>query len=485
MWTALVLASLGVGLRPAGSDPAGARYYLDSTSGDDAHDGRSRRTAWRTLACANETVFAPGDRLLLKAGSSYVGPLSLRGSGSAKAPIMAGAYGNGARPSIANPPGNGAILSLYNGEFWEIAGLELSGGAIGVFAYAKDFGIAHHLHLRNLYIHDVKGSTTGDDGGFLCKREGEDTWFEDLRIEGCTIEHADRNGILLTDYPTASDKHHSTDVLIRGNHLRDIGGDGIFILGCDDAVIEHNVLRYAHQRVDRRPGERACAGIWPHRCNRTTIQFNEVGHTAVGGETVWDSEAFDDDNTCRDTVFQYNYSHDNAGGFLLMCGGARGTIARYNISQNDAVALFTLEGDGTGGVTAYNNTFYVGPQLTVSLARNTFGAPSGLRFLNNLFYVDGVVNCKFGSIHGVTFDHNAFWGRFNNRPADPHAVLADPLLVGAGTGGEGLSSLGGYKLRSGSPCRAAGAPVPGNGGRDFFGRKLPLSRPPSIGADNG
>jgi len=482
---AITLACVTAVALTACSSAAADTYYIAGDAGDDADNGRSAETAWRTLAPANRAVFPPGSRILLKAGASYTGPLTLRGSGKPGSPNVVGAYGIGRRPHIANVPGDGAVLSLRDGEYWEISGLELSGGRIGVFAYVKDFGVARHLHFRDLYVHDVSGSTTGDDGGFLCKREGEDTWFDDLLIEGCTIEHADRNGILLTDYPTASDKHHSTRVVIRGNHLRDIGGDGIFILGCDGAVIEHNVLRHAHQRVGRRPGERACAGIWPHRCNNTIIQLNEVSHTAVGGLTVWDSEAFDDDNTCRNTVFQYNYSHDNAGGFLLVCGGARGTVVRYNISQNDAVALFSLEGDGTGEVTVYNNTFYVGPELSVSLARNTFGKPRGLRFLNNLFFAEGVVNCDFGSIEDVAFDHNAFHGEYRDRPPDPHAVLTDPLLVRPGSGGEGFDSLAGYKLRPASPCRRAGIRIPDNGGRDFFGQKVPPKKAPAIGAHSG
>jgi len=465
--------------------PGVVTYYIDAAAGDDANDGRAPQRAWRTLSHANATTFGPGDRLLLKAGTEYDGPLVVRGSGSAEAPVLVGTYGKGSRPHVHDAPGDGAVLSVLDGAYIEVSGLELSGGHTGVFAYVKEFGVARHLHFRDLYIHDVRGSTRGDDGGFLCKREGEDTWFDDLLIEGCTIERADRNGILLTDYPTASDKHHSTNVVIRGNHLQDIGGDGIFILGCDGALIERNVVRYAHQRVGRRPGERACAGVWPHRCNDTVIQLNEVSHTAVGGQTVWDSEAFDDDNTCRGTVFQYNYSHDNAGGFLLTCGGARGTVARYNISQNDAVALVTMEGDGTGDATLYNNTFYVGPELTVSLARNTFGAPDGLRFLNNLLFVEGVMNCSFGSIRDVQFSHNAFHGTFDEAPEDPDAVLADPLLVKPGSGGNGFDSLGGYRMRRGSPCRRAGVAIEDNGGRDFFGRELAPDRAPSIGAHDG
>ena len=465
------------------SAPVGRTYYVDSSTGSDGKDGLSPATAWRTLAPANAREFTPGDRLLLKAGTAYAGPLSLHGRGTPSAPIVVGKYGTGPLPKISNGPGGPPVVEVLNSEYFEIADLELVGGAIGVFAYIKDFGVAHHLHFLRLSIHDVSGGTTGDTGGFLLKREGEDTWFDDLLIEGCTIEHADRNGILLTDYPTASDKHHSTHVVIRGNRLRDIGGDGVFILGCDGAVMDGNVVSYAHQRVGRQPGERACAGMWPHRCNGTIVENNEVDHTAVGGVTVWDSEAFDDDNTCRNTVFQYNFSHDNAGGFLLMCGGARGTVVRYNVSQKDAIALFTLEGDGTGQATIYNNTFYIGPNLSVNLARNTFGHPRGLRFLNNLFYADGSLSYDFGGIQDVSFSHNAFWGNHHGRPADSGAVLASPMLVAPGSGKDGCASLDGYKLRPGSPCSGAGEVVPNNGGRDFWGRAVPQDQPPGIGAD--
>ena len=54
-----------------------------------------------------------------------------------------------------------------------------------------------------------------------------------------------------------------------------------------------------------------------------------------------DGQAFDSDGFCRNTVFQYNYSHDNDGGFMLICGRENvGTTIRYNISQNDQTRLF-------------------------------------------------------------------------------------------------------------------------------------------------
>lgn len=458
-------------------------YFVDSLAGDDANSGRSPAGAWRTLGPVRQTTFGPGDCLLLRAASTFDAPLDLHGSGTPEQPIRVGSYGEGPPPKVVAGPGGGPLVSIANGECWEVADLELEGGSCGVFAYAREFGVARHLWFRRLRIHDVRGG--GDDGGFLLKREGEDTWFDDLLIEDCTIERVDRNGILLTDYPTVSDKHHSTGVVIRGNRLRDIGGDGIFILGCDGALIERNVLRYAHQRVGRGPGERACAGIWPQRSNDTLIQFNEVSHTAVGGLTVWDSEAFDDDVGCRGTVFQYNYSHDNAGGFLLVCGGARGTVARYNVSQNDATATFTLESDGTGDVTLHNNTIYVGPGMDVSFARNTSGAPDGLRVLNNILYAAGSLRHELGGIRDVLFTHNAYYGTHVSRPEDEGAVLADPMLAAPGMAGDGWDSLSGYRLLPGSPCIGAGTPLAETGARDLWGHALPTGGPPSVGAHLG
>ena len=49
----------------------GTDYFLDATAGDDAAAGTSRTTAWKTLDKASATTFAPGDRLLLKAGETW------------------------------------------------------------------------------------------------------------------------------------------------------------------------------------------------------------------------------------------------------------------------------------------------------------------------------------------------------------------------------------------------------------------------------
>ena len=85
----------------AASSALGATYYLDSAGGDDANDGTAETSAWRTLGRINATTFAPGDRILLKAGSSWTGHLWPKGSGAPGKPIVIGSYGEGPHPEHA------------------------------------------------------------------------------------------------------------------------------------------------------------------------------------------------------------------------------------------------------------------------------------------------------------------------------------------------------------------------------------------------
>jgi len=54
-------------------------FYLDSRRGNDALDGMSVRTAWQSLARANNAAFKPGDRLLLKPQGTAGQPVSIWG----------------------------------------------------------------------------------------------------------------------------------------------------------------------------------------------------------------------------------------------------------------------------------------------------------------------------------------------------------------------------------------------------------------------
>jgi hypothetical protein len=110
-------------------------------------------------------------------------------------------------------------------------------------------------------------------------------------------------------------------VVVRGNSLYDIGGDGIVVVATDGAVVEDNVVAHANQR-----SEGYNVAIWAWSADNTLIQQNE----AYGTKGQRDGEGFDSDWNSRNTMIQYNYSHDNDGGFLLICNegghGGRGRL---------------------------------------------------------------------------------------------------------------------------------------------------------------
>jgi len=473
-------------------------YYVDSLAGKDSNNGTSPAQPWKTLNKVNATTFQPGDSILLRAGSSWDGQLWPKGSGAADHPIRIGKYGDGPKPLIR---GNGAVedaVLLKNQEYWEIDDLEITNtGASravrrGVHVVAENSGDLHHIYLQNLTVHDVNGSLEDKvNGGIHYSSIGDSkpSRFVDLRIEGNRIYRVDRSGIFgWSTHWTRSKWYPSLGVVIRKNVLDDIGGDGIVNVATDGALVEYNVVSHASQR-----SQDYNVGIWPFSADNTIVQYNEV----YGTRGQHDAEGFDSDWNSRNTLIQYNYSHDNEGGFLLICNdgsqspkdsaGNVGTIVRYNISQNDHHRGIKLSGP-VKNTLVYNNTIYVGKGESVDMVIHTdwTGWASDTYFYNNIFYVEGKAQFGYGvsgnpdgsynsapgpgkSVNNV-YDYNVYYGL--ERADDPHAITADPSLLDPGHAGIGRSSAAGYALRNNSPALASGRRIEDNGGKDFFGSLL-------------
>ena len=319
-------------------------FYVDSETGSDAYQGTDPNLPWKSLGRVNSQTFEPGDKILFKAGSRYRAKLTPKGSGSQASPIVIDMYGGDIKPRI-DANGAYAAVELKNLQYWEVNNLELTnnqprrGKYKGIAVKINDIGTARHIHLKNLYIHDVNGyyNLKNYTMGIYINSQGtgsHNTHFDDLLIENCRIVRTDRDGIVLK-----SDRDGTVlnrNVVIRNNTIEDVAGDGIVIWDCNGAIIEHNYLNGARMRVSDR-----AAGIWPYRCVNTLIQCNEVCN--VNG--TLDGQSFDSDRHCHNTTFQYNYSHDNDGGFLLIMGDDNSdNIVRYNISQNDGARIFQFGG---------------------------------------------------------------------------------------------------------------------------------------------
>lgn len=469
----------------------GARFYVDSETGDDANSGTLPSQAWKTLERVNTNVFHPGDALLFKSGSRFTGQLAPRGSGAIVdgkvVPITIGKYGGDALPRMDGEGKTLRTLFLHNVEFWDVADLEITNlgtnrepWRAGVWIASDRFGKMRHIHLRGLFVHDINGDLRKDHEGcgiFFESRGGNGSHFDDLLIENCRVIRTDRNGIC----QRGGSRARSLRVVIRGNVLEDIGGDAIKLWGSNGGVIESNVVHGARMRC-----EDYAAGIWPFACDDTLVQFNEVS----GLKGTKDGQGFDSDYLCRRSVFQYNYSHDNEGGFFLICTPGNSynedTVIRYNISQNDGInsARVFQFGGGAKNTRVYNNTIYIGPNQDLPLLSfNEWdgGNASNTAFYNNIFYVDGRVTYRFDKSTNNLFEGNVFFGNHAGIPAEFHAITNKPALRSPGSGGNGFSSLAGYQWTDGNSC-LPGKVVPDNGGRDFFGNIVPAKEPPCVGA---
>jgi hypothetical protein len=225
------------------------------------------------------------------------------------------------------------------------------------------------------------------------------------------------------------------------------------------------------------------------------IQYNEAYETK--GQR--DGEGFDSDWNSRNTIIQYNYSHDNDGGFLLICNegghspeesaGNTGTIVRYNISQNDRTRGINIAGP-TEKSLIYNNTIYVGLDHRVDLVLHSdwHGWASDTAFYNNIFYVDGVAQFSYaisrnpdgayvtvpgsGQSTNNMFDSNVYFGRFQP-PEDAHALTTNPRIVATGQGTIGRDTLSGYRLQEGSPAIDSAMQIEKSGDHDFWGTRVP------------
>ncbi|HET6381917.1 MAG TPA: right-handed parallel beta-helix repeat-containing protein [Armatimonadota bacterium] len=485
-----------------------ASYYLDSVSGNDANTGLAPQQAWKTLAPVNARVFVPGDRILLRAGTTYTGQLAPRGCGALTAgrpnPIVIDSYGDGPRPRIDGQGKVQSALYLNNVEYWTALHLEITNdgptpqpGRAGVQLQLDNFGTAHDIRLTDLDIHDVNGSDSKKAGGGAGIRwdavgTTKKSRFDGLIIENCSLSRCDRDGIIGGGFSQRNQWFPSLHVVIRNNRLNDIGGDGIVPIACDGCVVEHNSVSGSGVRTPRNEGS---AGIWPWGSDNTIIQYNDVS----GQRGALDAQSFDSDWNCQNTLIQYNYSHDNEGGFLLVCddgsqkgalnAGNTGTIVRYNLSVNDGYraggespAIFI-----TGpcrNTSLYNNTIYTssstGPAGKTTLVQmgNWDGWAANTRFYNNIFDAANPAQYDLGKAQQAIFDRNLYYGPQQNPPHDPDAIRQDPLFENPGRS----DNANNYRLQPGSPALNDGLNIPDAGAVDLSNFQLSDRQAPSLGA---
>lgn len=510
----------------------GTVYYVDSVNGDDSFDGQSPETAFRSIEKVNTIQFMPGDQLLFKAGCEWTGALKPQGSGIEGKPILIDRYGEGDRPVLkpgadwTQPYFNSNknffynkqvnnVITFYNQSYWEVRNLELFDPQFdsinprytytfrrGILVSAEDIGTMTHLYFDNLYIHGFRGPNNNDGksaGGIIFNIYSTPydpsarvrTNIDDVRITNCELAQLGRSGInYITPWTTKTGEKWAnfdyvglgewmpyTNFYIANNIFHDIDGDGAIIDNNQDTIVEHNIVYTTAKNCDY------AVGLFPWNSKDIIFQYNEVYDIQ---RVPGDGQGIEIDAINENIYVQYNYLHDNAGGFLLWCSTdtlpSYNGVYRYNISQNDnSYSGFIDWRVNHHGSMAYNNTIYMGAGTTREFMRNDANRTADAKFYNNIFYNEGgLTSVKFNESN-IDWEGNLFYG-FDKLPGnDSKVIQADPKLVAPGTGAYGIDSVGGYKLQAGSPAIDAGVVIQDNGGQDYFGTPLTDGKP-DIGA---
>ena len=415
--------------------------YIDSVKGDDKNSGNSKNNAWATLDNLSKIKFSPGTTINLKANSEFNGVIEINKSGSDGMPISLKAYGNGKKPIVNGNGEKKYTILLNNVENIIIDGVEITNkgtqrleARTGLTILAENSGELNNIIIQNMVIRDVNGSLIKNDGGgsaILIKKFGEKikSRINGLQILNNHIYRTERNAINFRASADRNKWYPNLNVVVKNNLIEKVPGDGIVVFGCDGAIIEHNTLR---DFPDILPDSEAAAGIWPFSSDNTIIQFNEVS----GHKAKWDAQGYDSDWNSVGTIIQNNYSHDNYGGFVLVCNagslygqniniGTINTIIRNNLSINDGIRPYPTSRRGVFSPTfhisgpventhIYNNTIIIpkkNSNVDNTLVRiDNWGGPWPVKttFENNKFYFEGDMKNQLRERKNIEFIGNIF-----------------------------------------------------------------------------
>jgi hypothetical protein len=124
-----------------------SNYYIDSNSGDDTNNGRSKTSPWKSLTRIEQQEILPGDTLFFKRGSSYSKELTIKYSGEKNKPIVVTEYGDKSLKAVSF---TNSTFDPKNQKFGNCIRLK-----------------GNYIIVENLYFHDTVADLDEDAGSFL------------------------------------------------------------------------------------------------------------------------------------------------------------------------------------------------------------------------------------------------------------------------------------------------------------------------------
>ncbi|MDC7234391.1 MAG: right-handed parallel beta-helix repeat-containing protein [Spirochaetales bacterium] len=407
-------------------------YYVDSVNGNDNASGTSENQAWKTFKWFAGLTLQPGDRVLLKSGSSWNEPLILNGQGTAEAPIILSSYGIGSLPLIYGTDiKKDVCVTINNPSYWQISNVDLRNAKLGLYLrYIASSG-NRDVSVTGCNFRDMP-DTVADAGlnnfefawsagiciGGLLGPDENITVLDGLTVKNNSF-HNTGVGVISSWYFPGVYKRRLVNVLVENNTADYCYGGGFAFTYATDVVVRN----FSITNSGGASHFGTTAGFLQSTDN-VLIEYCEMASTKA--VDCHDGVGMDFEGNNTNTVFRYNYVHGNDGPGILFCtteGINQGVTVTGNVIFNNGLNAYNndykfeflnwTERDQNAQITGYNSG---------TISNNTI-----MRKWGNGFFSSGTATA------GVPFEWNNFTISGNSQsyywstpPAKPG--MADPVL---------------------------------------------------------
>lgn len=497
--------------------------YLDAENGNDDASGLSPEQAWKTLERTEKHFFKSEDKLLFKKGSVFYGSLYLKHLKNSDAQFEIGSFGTGKLPVLDAFGSESYTLKLFNQSNILVQDIEITNYSEdvpiirrGIYCQAEDAGEVANTRFNRLKISNINGALTTDDGDLIGKSNcgifseitgnNTPTRWNGYIMEYCHFYKIDRHGTANQTtwqnrtLTTNTNWYPSVNMHFRNNIFEECASDGLIVRVAHKPIMEYNLFSKCSYKLSGN----ACfsfntdSAIWQFNESRYTIY--QTGDHDAGG--------FDSDYKSKHTIIQYNYSHNNEFGGVLITGGPasnggfnEGTIVRHNVFYNNGHHGFRLSGMVTN-CHIYNNTSYNDDNtknptqpyeeygnFRMHYHKDWGGWPKNTKYSNNIYYYinskkRGVQDLSTSSSTGTVFSNNSIFGsNIGSYPTDANSLRANPVFkFDVANAGEGLDEMKKFHLSSNSPCIDYGTTIAGAAKVDYDGNPIPINNKVDLGA---
>lgn len=468
----------------ASSAYAAPVYYIDNINGDDANDGSSPESAWKSIA-NHEYEFVPGTQVLFRCDGMYeLTDVILSVEGTKENPIVISSYGEGTRP-VLYAVGRNNVFTFIDSSYVTVSNVQITapdGGGIWINTQSKEsvgFTIDNvkFYGIQNYEVNCRDNLSAGPAAARACivikgLPSGSVYPVNDVTISNCEMTDC-ANGISAWGMCRGDpgimeeiDPVFNKGLVIENCYFADMDAEAIIVGLNDGAVVRNCVSTRCCLGADE-PDENGevkyfTAAIWFWGSVNSVIEHCEISDQKNYG----DGMTVDFDSYTNYCTYQYVYSHDNV---RFMVNNAKfatqkGNTVRYCLSVNDGLGSSRLaSGAGEDNLSFYNNTIvncglFDFSKMTNSLVVNNIIMP---RYGYKL-YCD--VEDAYGK--GNTISNNCYYNGFN--------PICEPfgLNTAPGFAGTDYSDPNSFKLAKNSPLIGAGYEIDDGLTVDFFGEKI-------------